>query len=165
MLKVVFQSSNRAEAELVRARLEGAGFNPSLLGAAQHSSLMPMLLELQSDVAVPENQLEAAQEFLLESRLKLDGTAATGELEEGSVCAVHEQPAVAACERCGCFLCAQCGSLGMPPLCEDCVFRAEKPRQRPRWVTLVARVSVLVWFVPLAVGALLTLLYFLRALF
>ena len=74
MLRTVFKSPIRAEAELIRSRLEGAGFHPSLTGAAQHSSLMPMLQELESEVAVPESEHERAQVFLSESRLQLDGT-------------------------------------------------------------------------------------------
>ena len=160
MLKTVFKSPIRAEAELIRARLEGAGFHPSLTGAAQHSSLMPMMLELESEVAVPESELERAQEFLGESRLKLDGTEASGEIVEGSVCPVHEEPAVAACDRCGTFLCSKCGSLGSPPLCEDCVVRHDAPRGRPAWVTFVARLWFVFWMGPLIVGALAMLRYF-----
>ena len=110
VLKTVFKSPVRAEAELIRARLESAGFHPAITGAAQHSSLMPMLMEVESEVAVPESEQESAEEFLPESRLKLEGTEASGEIVEGSVCPVHEQPAVAVCDRCGTFLCAQCGS-------------------------------------------------------
>lgn len=159
MLRTVFKSPIRAEAELIRARLEGAGFHPSLTGAAQHSSLMPMVMELESEVAVPEFELERAQVFLTESRLKLDGTEASGELVEGSVCPVHEAPAVASCDRCGTFLCARCGSLGSPPLCEDCVVRHEAPRARPRWVTFVARLWFVFWVGPLVIGALAMLRY------
>ncbi len=163
MLRTVFKSPIRAEAELIRSRLEGAGFHPSLTGAAQHSSLMPMLQELESEVAVPESEHERAQEFLSESRLQLDGTEASGEIVEGSLCPVHEAPAVAACDRCGTFLCAKCGSLGSPPLCEDCVVRHEVPRGRPRWVTFVARLWFVFWVGPLIVGALGMLAYLMRA--
>lgn len=155
MLKVVFRSANRSEAELVRARLEGAGFHPSVGGASQHSSLMPMVLDmdvLQIEVGVPHNEGADAEKFLLDSRIHLEGTASTGDVAAGSICPVHEQPAVAACERCGTFLCASCGSLGSPPLCEDCLIRPEKHRARPRWVTLVARVWFVVWFGSLLLG-------------
>lgn len=164
MLRTVFKSPIRAEAELIRSRLEGAGFHPALTGAAQHSSLMPMLQELESEVAVPESEHERAQEFLSESRLKLDGTEASGEIVEGSLCPVHESPAVAACERCGTFLCAKCGSLGSPPLCEDCVVRHDKPRSRPAWVTFVARIWFVVWVAPLIGGVLAGLAYFVMRL-
>ncbi|MDP1824996.1 MAG: B-box zinc finger protein [Archangium sp.] len=162
MLKTVFSSPVRAEAELIRARLEGAGFHPELTGAAQHSSMMPMLMNVESEVAVPEAEQEDAEEFLQESRLKLDGTEASGEIVEGSVCPVHEQPAVALCDRCGTFLCAKCGSLGSPPLCEECVMRHDVPRARPRWVTFVARVWFVFWVGPLIAGAIALLLYLLR---
>ncbi len=159
MLKTVFKSPVRAEAELIRARLEGAGFHPAITGAAQHSSLMPMLMEVESEVAVPDDEYADAEEFLTESRLKLEGTEASGEIVEGSVCPVHEQPAVAVCDRCGTFLCAQCGSLGSPPLCEECVMRHDVPRERPRWVTNVARLWFLFWVGPPIIGL---LIYWLR---
>ena len=163
MLRTVFKSPIRAEAELIRSRLEGAGFHPSLTGAAQHSSLMPMLQELESEVAVPESEHERAQEFLSESRLQLDGTEASGEIVEGSLCPVHAAPAVAACNRCGTFLCAKCGSLGSPPLCEDCVVRHQVPRGRPRGGTFVARLWVVVWGGPVFGGARGMLAYLMRA--
>lgn len=163
MLKTVFKSPVRAEAELIRARLEGAGFHPSITGAAQHSSMMPMLMNVESEVAVPEAEQEDAEEFLQESRLKLEGTEASGDIVEGSVCPVHEQPAVALCDRCGTFLCAKCGSLGNPPLCEECVMRVDKPRARPRWVTFVARLWFVFWVGPLIAGAIVLLLYLLRS--
>lgn len=162
MLKTVFKSPIRAEAELIRARLEGAGFHPALTGAAQHSSLMPMLMEVESEVAVPESEQESAEVFLQDSRLQLEGTEASGEIVEGSVCPVHEQPAVATCDRCGTFLCAKCGSLGKPPLCEECVMRPDKPRARPRWVTFVARLWFVFWVGPLIAGVIAMLFYLLR---
>ena len=158
MFKTVFKSPIRAEAELIRARLEGAGFHPAITGAAQHSSLMPMLMEVESEVAVPEAEQEDAEEFLTESRLMLEGTEASGEIVEGSVCPVHEQAAVALCDRCGTFLCAKCGSLGKPPLCEDCVMRLDKPRERPRWVTFVARLWFVFWLGPLIAALIVALL-------
>ena len=120
---------------------------------------MPMLMEVESEVAVPEDEYADAEEFLTESRLKLEGTEASGEIVEGSVCPVHEQPAVAVCDRCGTFLCAQCGSLGSPPLCEECVMRHDVPRERPRWVTNVARLWFVFWVGPPIIGL---LIYWLR---
>lgn len=163
MLRTVFKSPVRAEAELIRSRLEGAGFHPALTGAAQHSSLMPMLMEVESEVAVPEGEYADAEEFLTESRLKLEGTEASGEIVEGSVCPVHEKPAVAVCDRCGTFLCAGCGSLGSPPLCEECVMRHDVPRDRPRWVTNVARLWFLFWVGPPIIGAIGFMIYWLRS--
>ena len=162
VLRTVFKSPVRAEAELIRARLESAGFHPTMTGAAQHSSLMPMLMEVESEVAVPESEQESAEVFLQDSRLKLEGTEASGEIVEGSVCPVHELPAVAVCDRCGTFLCAKCGSLGNPPLCEECVMRPDKPRARPRWVTFVARLWFVFWLGPLLVGAVGLLRYLFR---
>lgn len=161
MLRAVFKSSDRSEAELVRARLEAADFHPVLTGAAQHSSLMPMVMELESVVTVPAAEEERAFEFLETSRLALEGTAPSDTPVEGT-CPVHEQPAVATCDRCGTFLCARCGSLGVPPLCEECVLRTEKPRERPRWVTNVARAWFIVWAGSLLVSLLAFLAYLLR---
>jgi hypothetical protein len=145
VLITVFTSSNSTEVELVRARLVGAGFHPSVAGAQQLAGFFPGITELISEVRVPDSELERARVYLLDSKLKLDETLPSGEIAEGSVCPVHEKPAVATCDRCGTFLCAGCGSLGQPPLCEDCVVRSDAPRPRPYWVTLTARLWAVWW--------------------
>ena len=82
-----------------------------------------MMIEQQ--LHAPAGQLAEAQAFLASTKV-LDGTIASGEDLGSGVCAVHEKQAVAICARCGNFLCASCGSLGNPPLCEDCVERPEE---------------------------------------
>jgi hypothetical protein len=162
MLKSVFKSPMATEAELVKAQLEGAGFHPSLIGATQTSSALPMLIGLDSEVVVPATEYEAVRTYLTQSKLVLDETAPSGVIPDGAVCPVHEGPAVALCERCGTFLCAKCGSLGTPPLCEDCVARPEASRPRPKWVVATARLWAAVWIGTLILGALTTLLLIAR---
>lgn len=165
MLKTVFRSSNLTEVELVRARLEGAGFHPGVTGAAQVGGFFPGVTELNIEVGVPEAEFEQAGVYLLDSRLKLDETAPSGRIDEGSVCPVHERPAVAVCERCGTFLCANCGSLGSPPLCEECVIRPEAPRPRPTWVLFTARIWAVVWIGSAVIAGLIGLALTLRRLY
>ncbi|MFO0600401.1 MAG: B-box zinc finger protein [Myxococcaceae bacterium] len=157
MLRPVFSSAVASEADLVCARLVGAGFHAEVSGARQAGGMFPVLAELTSDVVVPESEFDAARAYLDESKLLLDHTAAFGEVPDGSVCPVHLQPAVAVCERCGTFLCASCGSLGTPPLCEDCVVRAEPARPLPAWVKTTARLWFVFWAGSLVIGALITL--------
>lgn len=162
MLKRVFSSPNSTEAELVRARLEGAGFHPHLAGAPLSMLYPNMIHELTSDVSVPEEEFDAVRTYLLESKLVLDETLPHGVLPEDAVCPVHEQKAVATCDRCGTFLCAKCGSLGSPPLCEDCVVRSDVPRSRPRWVVNVARLWAILWVGSIGLGLFFVLLFLLR---
>lgn len=156
-MKTVFKSTQGTETELVRAQLEGAGFHPRVLGSPQASGLMLIIGGFESEVAVPTEEFEAARTYLVDSKLVLDETVPSGVIPDGAVCPVHELAAVAACERCGTFLCARCGSLGTPPLCEGCIARPEEARQRPTWVTATARLWAFVWIGTLLLGALTTL--------
>jgi hypothetical protein len=155
-LEVVLRTSDANEAALLCERLRAVGIDAVLLGGAQAASfgIGQFLVELQ--VLVPEAQLEQAKAFC-ESKLVLDGTEPTGEALPDGVCAVHEGPAVATCERCGAFLCAQCGSLGTPPLCEDCVERPSPPVERNTWAKYLARGYLLLYAVGLGMLLLLTL--------
>jgi hypothetical protein len=154
VLKRVFTSAIPTEAELVRARLEGAGFHPVVGGARVASALFSTISEVAVEVAVPEEELDGARTYLLESTLLLDETLPSGEIPDGAVCPVHEGPAVAVCDRCGTFLCARCGSLGAPPLCEDCVVRSDAPRPRPAWAMTIARVWAFGWLMWIVLGLL-----------
>jgi hypothetical protein len=162
VLTRVFSSPISTEAELVRARLAGAGFHPVISGAPLSMLYPNMISEITTDVSVPESEVDAVRAYLHESKLFLDETKPHGELPEDAVCPVHEQKAVATCDRCGTFLCAKCGSLGSPPLCEDCVVRADVPRGRPRWVTLVARLWAFTWIGSIVLGLLFALLFWFR---
>jgi len=162
MLKTVFKSMVVTEAELVRAQLEGAGFHPTVLNEGQAGGLMVMAGGVESQVVVPASELEAVQRYLTESKVVLDETAPSGVIPDGAVCPVHELAAVATCERCGTFLCAKCGSLGTPPLCEDCVARPDEARALPGWVKNTARLWALLWLGLPLLGVLVTLLLLAR---
>ncbi|MFZ5440782.1 MAG: B-box zinc finger protein [Myxococcota bacterium] len=157
MPKTVFQSTLPAESELVCAQLAGAGFHPSVIHS-QSSGLHLVVGAIPSEVVVPDGELEAARTYLLGSKLSLDETQPSGPIPEGAVCPVHEKPAVALCDRCGTFLCPACGSLGSPPLCEECVVRHEPSRPRPAWVKNTARLWAMVWIGSALLGLLITLL-------
>lgn len=159
MLKSVFKSPMATEAELVKAQLEGAGFHSMISGASRTSSALPMMIGgLESEVMVPVDEYEAVRTYLTNSKMLLDETLPSGVIPDGAVCPVHEGPAVAICERCGTFLCAKCGSLGTPPLCEDCIGRPEESRPRPKWVTATARVWAGVWIISIVLTAIATLI-------
>ena len=162
MLKTVFKSPMATEAELVKAQLEGAGFHPAVVGASQTSSVLPILGGLESEVVVPTAEYEAVRTYLTDSKLVLDETLPSGVIPDGAVCPVHEGPAVAICERCGTFLCAKCGSMGTPPLCEDCLGRPEDARPRPKWVTATARLWAGVWILSLILTTIATLIILAR---
>jgi hypothetical protein len=144
-MKTVFTSALGYETELVRAQLDGAGFRARVVGAAHASGLMLVVGGLESEVVVPDEEFEAAQAFLLDSKVLLDGATPSGVVPSAAVCPVHEQRAVAICERCGTFLCSACGALGDPPICEDCVARPDASRPRPAWVLATARLWAGAW--------------------
>ncbi len=159
-MRKIFSSPIADEAQLLSARLHSAGFHPVVTGGTS-AGLLPVA-EMTAEVFVTPEEFDAVQSYLLESKLLLDETQPTGEALEGSVCPVHEGPAIATCDRCGTFLCAKCGSLGAPPLCEECLTRSEPERPRPRWVMNVARVWAFLWISSLIIGLLSALVIVLR---
>lgn len=140
-LEVLLRTTDPFEAESLRARLEAVGIGVVLHGGSQASLFGGAQNIVEAQLLVPRAQLEEARAFL-ESKVVLEGTAASGEALGEGVCAVHEKQAVAICSRCGNFLCEACGSLGSPPLCEDCVARPEEPVVRNRWAKTLARLYV-----------------------
>ncbi len=134
------------EAAAIKALLEEHGV-PATVQGENAVSLMPHLQPIMAPrILVPESALARAHEVLASNQPK--GTS--GDPIEGGICAVHEQPAVAICSRCGSFLCTACGSLGDPPVCESCL-EAEKLPQRNR---SPMRAEFIVTVVVLALGAL-----------
>ncbi len=133
-LVLLIECGDAVETAAVKSLLDGAGIHYVVQGE-QHASLLGGLagnVVIMPRVLVSSDQLERAQ-ALLAARPVLDRTAPDGQASlEDAVCPVHEQPAVAACSRCGSFLCARCGSLGAPPVCEDCLARAEPPLRPSR---------------------------------
>lgn len=124
------------ESSLIRASLEGAGIAVNVRG--EHFASMnavgglfgnPILTDIE--IQVPRDQLEAAQALLTDAKPVLAGPTSANLGDH--VCPVHEQPAKATCDRCGTFLCQSCGTLGDPPLCEDCLKRELEAAPKPRW--------------------------------
>ncbi|MCC6336206.1 MAG: hypothetical protein IT380_19740 [Myxococcales bacterium] len=155
-LEVVLRTSDPYEAQSVCDRLKAVGIDAVLQGAAQASLLGVGQHLIEQLVLVPQEQLAQAKAFF-DSKLVLDGTQPTGESLADAVCAVHEEPAVATCARCGNFLCAKCGSLGTPPLCEDCVERHEPPVARGTWAKNLAKGYLLLYSLGIGLAVLVTL--------
>ncbi|MHB8874289.1 MAG: putative signal transducing protein [Myxococcaceae bacterium] len=149
-LEVLCRTTDAFEAESLRARLQAVGIDVVLHGGSQASLFGGAQNIIEQQLLVPAGQLAEAQAFL-ESTKVLDGTVASGEDLGNGVCALHEKQAVAICSRCGNFLCESCGSLGTPPLCEECVERPEEPVVRNRWAKTVAQAYVFSWVIGIAV--------------
>ena len=123
-LVFLYECGDQMELSLVKSLLESQAI--AFVAQGEHHSTM--MNGHFSTIAVSPRVLVAARDYeqakaLLESRPKLDGSAETdraGTLDD-ALCPVHERQALATCERCGTFLCEGCGTLGQPPLCEDCL--------------------------------------------
>jgi hypothetical protein len=159
-LEVVLRTSDPFEAQSVCERLKAVGIDAVLHGAAQASLMGVGQHIIEQLVLVPPEQLEQAKAFF-EAKVVLDGTKPTGESLADAVCAVHEAQAIATCARCGNFLCAQCGSLGSPPLCEDCVERPEPVVERNTWARSLAKGYLALYALGIGVLVLLSLAFFL----
>ena len=155
-LEILCRTTDPFEAESLRARLKAVGIEAVLHGGSQASLFGGAQNIIEAQLLVPHEQLAEAQAFL-DSTAVLDGTAATGEELGDGVCAVHEKKAVAICARCGNFLCESCGSLGNPPLCEDCLERPEAPVVRSGWAKTLARLYVGGYAVAIVTGLLAAL--------
>jgi hypothetical protein len=155
-LEIVFRTSDAYEAAQVLELLKAAGLHAVVQGEGQSSLWGNGQFMIEQQLLVPSQEVEQARAFL-EARPTLDRTEPTGASLGDAVCAVHEKQAVATCERCGNFLCADCGSLGTPPICESCVQVAEPARARPRWAMTIARLYVGSYAVSLLVALLITL--------
>lgn len=157
-MKVVYVSDQLPDAELVVSRLCGAGFNAALRHGGALGMMPSTTSVLTVQVVVPDEEEAQVAEYLRNSEVVREGPvpAETG-IQAGSVCPVHEEAAVAVCERCGTFLCAKCGALGNPPVCEDCLAKPEQRRSLPGWV----RNTVYVW---LTLTIVLPLVYLLLSL-
>lgn len=122
-LILLHEAGNPTEANWMKSLLEAQSIDCIIQGEL-HAS---MLAGFASGVIIPrlmvrQGDLERARQVLASSAV-LEGTQPQEGVVslEGAVCPVHEQSAVATCDRCGTFLCASCPSLGSPPLCEDCL--------------------------------------------
>ena len=155
-LEVLCRTTDVYEAGQLVARLRAVGIDAVLHGGSQASLFGGAQHLIEQQLLVPSEQLEQACAFL-KAEPVLEGTEASGEALANAVCAVHELRAVATCVRCGNFLCAQCGSLGNPPLCEDCMERPEPKVERSPWAKNLARLWVGSYVGSIAVAVLVTL--------
>lgn len=152
------------EAESLRGLLEAHAIAHVVHGDTGRSAI-GAYVELAGQrpvIFVKKADLETAT-ALLQATPVLDSTQADPAAQlDGNVCPVHERPAVAACSRCGTFLCAGCGSLGQPPLCEDCLEVSEPPAERSPMVRAVATLWLMFYALPLlavAAGLIYVLLF------
>jgi hypothetical protein len=155
LVRSVFSTFDVNEAELVRTQLEAQGLHPFVQGG-NHGSLVPTQALIELRVLVPPAEFDRALRWLDGSKIVLDRATGSGESLEGCVCAVHEAAAVATCSRCGAFLCAQCGTLGDPPICEQCVRRPAEPSARGQWAKHVVRAGLVVVAVLILGGVVLS---------
>lgn len=142
---LLMECSDAVEASAVKSLLEQNDIEVTLQ-TENASAFMPHLQGVMPPrLLVQTRDLEKARAVL--AAVPVTQTEGTG--FEGGVCAVHEQPAVAVCARCGSFLCTACGSLGEPPVCESCL-EAEKlpPRNtspaRPQLFLLAGVIAIAV---------------------
>jgi hypothetical protein len=153
------------EAESIRGLLEAHD-----IGYVVHGDTRTAMGAYAVDLAgqhpvifVAKRDLETAT-ALLEATPQLDSTETDPQAAlEGNVCPVHERPAVAICTRCGTFLCAGCGSLGQPPLCEDCLKVDEPKTPKSPMVKTVATLWLAFYALPVLLAAAAVLwVFFLR---
>ena len=142
---LLLECSSPIEAAAIKSLLQQHGIE-AIIQTENVSALLPHLQAI-----IPPRLLVAAADFE-RAETVLEGFFHRQTQEnplEGGLCAVHEAQAIATCARCGSFLCAQCGSLGTPPVCESCVAAEALP----------ARASPLRPYLALLIGAsLVTLL-------
>ena len=144
------------EAESIRGLLEAHGIAHVVHGDTR-SAMGAYAVDLAGQhpvIFVAKGDLETAT-ALLQAKPQLDSTESEpgANLLDGNVCPVHERPAVATCSRCGTFLCAGCGSLGAPPLCEDCLKVDEPKAQKSPMVKAVATLWLAIYLIPVLLSA------------
>ncbi|MGA9525976.1 MAG: DUF2007 domain-containing protein [Myxococcaceae bacterium] len=160
---VLLTQAGPMEANIARAALESAGIFSVLQG--EHAAAIDTRIgQLEGvGVLVRRRDLSRAREVISDGSPVLEGL--DGPDLEGALCAVHERPAKAPCDRCGAFLCDACGTLGNPPLCEDCVERESEAVPRPKWPGLAKKATAAVLLLPMALGfAVMLILLIARAL-
>lgn len=155
-LVLLLETTDPIELASARSLLEGHGISHVVQGEHHgqmvsglfgNPAVVPRLLVARRDLA--------AAKQVLESVPQAETTAQGAASLEGSVCPVHEQPALATCGRCGTFLCAQCKAIGQPPLCETCA-QGEADQRRPKQARArtARKVVAGLMLAPLALGLL-----------
>lgn len=124
---LLMECANQVEAAAVKSLLEQNGIAVTLQTENANAMMPHLAFMLTPRLLVLEQDLEAARALLNAN----PSTQTEGTQLDGGICAVHEQPAVAICARCGSFLCRACESMGEPPVCESCLEIEKLPEQKP----------------------------------
>lgn len=155
----LMSAGSHMEAQLVKGLLETEGIPSVVNGESRFTEMGTEAGFAEIFILVNEEQLEQSR-LLLEAKVVSESAERPGTIPEGAVCPVHELQATALCARCGSFLCAGCGPLGVPAMCEACHERlteAPAPRTKTKVVAWVMLLVVL--GVPLIGVAILRLIY------
>ncbi len=149
----LMSAGSHPEAELLKGLLATEGIPCVVHGESSRTDMGTEAGFAQISLLVNEEQLDRARQ-LLEATAVPDEPAKSGKAPEGAVCPVHEQPATRICSRCGSYLCAGCGQLGVPPVCEACDDRlAQAPRRRSKTKVVAALLLLFLLGVPLIAAA------------
>ncbi|MBX7116432.1 MAG: DUF2007 domain-containing protein [Myxococcaceae bacterium] len=119
-LVLLHECADQMELALIKSLLDGEGISYVAQGE-HHASLISgqqLMIAVKPRVLVAERDAEHAHALL--SAVPRPEAEATLSVAD-ALCPVHENPAIATCDRCGTFLCTACAALGNPPLCEDCL--------------------------------------------
>ncbi len=157
LVKLMLAGSH-IEAQLVKGLLETEGIPTVVNGESRFTEMGTEAGFAEIIILVNEEQLSQAQ-LVLDARVVEETAERAGQIPEGAVCPVHEQAATAICSRCGSYLCAACGQLGVPPLCEACSERMEKPAPRTKTKAVAWLLLLLMFGIPLIGMALLRIIY------
>jgi hypothetical protein len=155
----LMSAGSHVEAQLVKGLLETEGIPCVVNGESRSTDMGTEAGFAEIIVLVNEEQLEQGR-LLLEAKVVAETPEKPGEIPEGAVCPVHELQATKVCSRCGSFLCAGCGQLGVPPICEACnAVLSDAPRPRTKTKAIAWVVLVFLLGIPLVGVAILRLFF------
>jgi hypothetical protein len=163
-LTLLVELNDQVELAAIRSLLDGHDVAYVVQGE-HHAAMVGSLLGnpvIVPRILVSNRDFEHAK-ALLDANPVIEPDNLTGApLPEGALCPVHEKPALAACSRCGTFLCTDCKALGQPPLCEQCTAKEEKKlepqREKGRTMRKVVAYAMLAPFAIMLLGALSAIL-------
>ena len=153
----LMSAGSHIEAQLVKGLLETEGIPCVVNGESRSTEMGTEAGFAEIFILVNEEQLEQGR-LLLEAKALTETVEKPGVLPEGAVCAVHELQATSVCSRCGSYLCAGCGPVGVPATCEACGAR-EAPRPRTKTKLIAWMMLLFLLGVPLIGVAILRLIY------
>ena len=155
----LMSAGSHVEAQLVKGLLETEGIPCVVNGESRSTDMGTEAGFAEIFVLINEEHLEQGR-LLLEAKEVTHPPERPGEMPEGAVCPVHELQATAVCSRCGSYLCAGCGPLGVPAICEACnALLAQTPRPRTKTKLVAWLMLLFVLGVPLIGVAILRLIY------